>query len=114
MSPRRVAVIDIGKTNVKLALVDTSDLSEIAVVTRPNTVLKGPPYPHFDVETLWAFLLDALAEFNKEHGIDAIIVTTHGASGALIAADGHLAAPILDYEHTGPDGVAETGDSRRQ
>ena len=47
MTPRHVAVIDIGKTNVKLALVDMGELSEIAVVTRPNVVRDGPPYPHF-------------------------------------------------------------------
>ncbi|MCV3273360.1 FGGY-family carbohydrate kinase [Roseobacter sinensis] len=107
MTPGHVAVIDIGKTNAKLALVDTSDLSEIAVVTRPNTVLAGPPYPHFDVETIWAFLLDALAQFHKKYGIEAISVTTHGAAGALIAADGRLAAPILDYEHPGPDDLVD-------
>ncbi|WP_298934054.1 FGGY-family carbohydrate kinase [uncultured Ruegeria sp.] len=106
MKARHIAVIDIGKTNAKLALVDTFDLSEIAVVTLPNTVLNRPPYPHFDVERIWAFLLDSLAEFHKEQGVDAISITTHGASGALIAADGSLAAPILDYEHTGPDSVA--------
>jgi len=38
-----VAVIDIGKTNAKLALVDLNKLKELAVVTRPNTVLPGPP-----------------------------------------------------------------------
>ena len=105
MTPRHVAVIDIGKTNAKLALVDASDLSELAVFTMPNTVLEGPPYPHFDVEGIWAFLIDALAGLHKRHGVDAISITTHGASGALIAADGSLAAPILDYEHTGPDTV---------
>ena len=110
MTPRHVAVIDIGKTNAKLALVDTSDLSEVAVVVRPNTVLDGPPYPHFDVETIWTFLLDALAMFQKRHGVDAISVTTHGASGALLTDDGTLAAPVLDYEHTGPDAVADEYD----
>lgn len=106
MTRRHVAVIDIGKTNAKLALVDTFNLSEIAVVTLSNTVLEGPPYPHFDVEGIWAFLLDSLVAFHKQQGVDAISITTHGASGALIAADGRLAAPILDYEHTGPDTVA--------
>ncbi len=113
MSPRHVAVIDIGKTNAKLALVDTSDLSETAVVTRPNTVLQAPPYPHFDVEGIWAFLLDALGQFHDRHGIGAISVTTHGASGALLAADGTLAAPVLDYEHTGPESMAEEYDALR-
>lgn len=103
MTPRHVAVIDIGKTNAKLALVAAVDLSEIAVVTLPNTVLAGPPYPHFDVERIWAFLLDGLTGFHEQCGVDAISITTHGATGALIAADGSLAAPILDYEYSGPD-----------
>ncbi len=113
MTPAHVAVIDIGKTNVKLALVNTCDLSEMAVVTRPNTVLEGPPYPHFDVETIWTFLLDALARFHEQYRVDAISIATHGASGALLAADGSLTAPILDYEHTGPDLVANDYDALR-
>lgn len=111
--PGHFAVIDIGKTNAKLALIDTSDFSEIAVVTQPNTVLAGPPYPHFDIETIWEFLLDALANYQAQHGIDAISITTHGASCALIAADGSLSAPILDYEHAGPDDLADTYDKLR-
>ena len=97
-----IAVIDIGKTNAKLALVDLPTLSEIAVVTRPNKVLSGLPWPHFDVEGHWAFLIEALAQFHCEHRVDAISITTHGASIALLGADGSLAAPILDYEHAGP------------
>lgn len=96
---RHIAVIDIGKTNAKLALVDLPSLTEIAVVTRPNIVRSGPPWPHYDVEGHWDFLLDALSRFHKDHGIDAISVTTHGACAALLTRDGTLAAPILDYEH---------------
>ena len=106
MSDKPIAVIDIGKTNVKLALVRLSDLSEIAVMTRPNRVLPGPPYPHFDVSGHWAFLLDGLAQCHAEHGISAITATTHGAAAALLAEDGSLAAPVLDYEHAGPDASA--------
>ena len=113
MTSGHVAVIDIGKTNAKLALVSLSDLSEISVITRPNTVLPGPPYPHFDVEGHWEFILDGLAAFHAEHGIEAITITTHGAAGALIARDGSLATPILDYEHTGPDELASEYDAIR-
>lgn len=83
------------------------------MLTRPNAVLAGPPYPHFDTEAIWDFLLDALTQLHAKHAVDAISVTTHGASGALLAADGSLAAPILDYEHTGPDTVAEAYDTLR-
>lgn len=113
MNGGHVGVIDIGKTNAKLALVRLSDLSEIAVVTRPNVVRSRSPYPHFDVEGHWNFLLDGLATFNSEHGISAITVTTHGAACALIAEDGSLAAPILDYEHDGPDETAEPYEAIR-
>jgi sugar (pentulose or hexulose) kinase len=104
-TPRHVAVIDIGKTNAKLALVDTATLAEVAVVTRPNRVLPGPPWPHFDLEGHWEFLLSGLTEFHRAHGIDAISVTTHGASCVLLEAQGNLAAPMLDYEHPGPDAL---------
>ncbi|MEO0666551.1 MAG: FGGY-family carbohydrate kinase [Pseudomonadota bacterium] len=113
MSARHVAVIDIGKTNVKLALVDLRDLSEVAVITRPNKVLGGPPYPHFDVDGAWAFLLDHLARFHAAHRVDAISITTHGAAAALLDTDGALAAPILDYEHTGPDTLAPAYNALR-
>lgn len=102
MTAQHIAVIDIGKTNAKLALVDAQMLTELAVDTRPNTVLPGPPYPHFDTEGHWAFLLGALARFHAAHRIDAISITTHGACAALLAADGTLAAPVLDYEDPRP------------
>ena len=101
-TPRHIAVIDIGKTNAKLALVDLSTLTEMTVVTRPNIVKSAPAYPHYDVDGHWAFLLDALAMFHRDHRIDAISVTTHGACAALLDSNGALAAPILDYEHTYP------------
>lgn len=123
--PRHVAVIDIGKTNAKLALVDRHNLSEIAVLTRPNTVLPGPPWPHFDTDALWDFTLAGLRDLNKVHRIDAISITTHGAAAAWLTADGGLAAPVLDYEYEGPEslraeydalrpGFAETGSPRLQ
>ena len=110
---RHVAVFDIGKTNAKIALVDLPTRAEIAVITRPNRVLPGPPYPHFDTDALWRFLIDGLRDLHAAHGIDAISVTTHGASAALLTAEGTLAAPVLDYEHDGPDEVAAAYDAIR-
>jgi sugar (pentulose or hexulose) kinase len=108
-----VAVIDIGKTNAKLAVVRLSDLSEVAVITRPNTVLSGPPYPHFDIEGHWEFILTGLSRFQAQYGIAAITVTTHGAACAILDREGRLATPVLDYEHTGPDTLAEAYDALR-
>lgn len=110
---RRIAVIDIGKSNAKVALVDLASLSEIDVVTRPNTVRRELPYPHFDTEAHWRFITGALARFQSAHGVDAISVTTHGASIVLVTKDGDLATPILDYEHDGPDSLAAAYDPLR-
>ncbi|WP_380058265.1 FGGY-family carbohydrate kinase [Falsihalocynthiibacter sp. SS001] len=111
--PRHIAVIDIGKTNAKLALVDLEKLQEISVVTRPNKVVNDGPWPHFDVAGHWEFLLDALTNFQREYGITGISITTHGASAVLLDENGDLAAPILDYEYEGPDEVAAEYDAIR-
>jgi sugar (pentulose or hexulose) kinase len=102
---RTIAVIDIGKTNAKVVLVDADTLSEVAVRTTPNGVIDAPPYPHYDTERLWTFILDSLAELNAERPINAISVTTHGATAVLVDADGALALPVLDYEYAGPQTV---------
>jgi sugar (pentulose or hexulose) kinase len=109
----RIAVIDIGKTNAKLALVDGNTLAEIAVETRPNRVIPGPPWPSFDLEGHWEFILSHLATFHRAHGVDAISITTHGASCVLLDAKGELAAPMLDYEHKGPDDLTAEYDALR-
>lgn len=113
IKPRHIAVIDIGKTNAKVALVDTEHFEETAVVTRANRVLEGPPWPHFDLEGHWAFILCALKAFHADHGIDAISTTTHGASAVLLDQNGDLGAPMLDYEHHGPDSLREEYDALR-
>lgn len=110
---KHIAVIDIGKTNAKLALVEAGSLREIAVETRPNRVLPGPPWPHFDLEGHWHFLLHHLAAFHAAHGVDAISITTHGAAAVLLDAGGDLACPMLDYEHPGPDDLAAAYDALR-
>lgn len=112
-APKVAGVIDIGKTNAKFALVDLASRTEIAVRRVPNTVRTDGPYPHFDVDGLWDFLTGAIAELNRETPIDALSVTTHGASAALIDAAGELALPVLDYEFAGPDELAAEYDAAR-
>jgi sugar (pentulose or hexulose) kinase len=110
---RHIAVIDIGKTNVKLALVDRAAMVERAVLTQPNVVLPGPPYRHFETDRHWDFVLAGLAQFQASHGVDGISVTTHGACAALLGEDGALATPVLDYEDDGPLQTALAYDSLR-
>ncbi|TRC93554.1 carbohydrate kinase [Mesorhizobium sp. WSM4303] len=110
---RHIAVIDIGKTNAKVALVDLVTLSEVALRRMANAPLRQPPYPHHDVEALWTFILNSLASLNREQRIDAISITTHGATGVLVDASGELVLPVLDYEFDGPDRLASEYDAIR-
>lgn len=101
-TPEKIAVLDIGKTNAKVVILDCTTGEEIAEKRTPNRVLPGPPYPHYDIEALWAFVLEALSAFAARPGFDAISITTHGASAVLLDAEGELALPVLDYEHEYP------------
>ena len=117
-----VAVIDIGKTNAKVLLMDLASGAEVVVFKTPNLVVNAPPYPHFDTEALWEFVCASLKRLATQHPIDAVSITTHGACAALVDASGALTLPILDYEHAGPDSLpdynalrppfAETGSPR--
>ena len=113
MMMKTVAVIDIGKTNAKVALVDLERFEEIAVRKAGNAVSADGLYPHFDTERLWRFILDSLAALHGEHPVDAISVTTHGATAVLLDEAGELALPVLDYEFAGPDALAEEYEEAR-
>ncbi len=97
------AVLDIGKTNLKVVLFDAAG-SVLWEKCQPNKPLPGPPYLHADVETIWRFVLSALAQGHRAHPIATIVPTAHGASGAAIDDDG-LVLPVLDYEDKGPDAI---------
>ncbi|WP_114942914.1 FGGY-family carbohydrate kinase [Microvirga calopogonii] len=108
----KVAVLDVGKTNVKAVIVDAEARREIAARTRPNRVLTDGPYPHFDVDGIFEFFLQSLKELHVEFGFDAISITAHGASGALLGDNG-LALPVLDYEFRYPAEVDAAYDEIR-
>lgn len=110
--PRHIAVLDIGKTHVKFAVVDLADRSEIATTVVPNRILDGAPYPRFDTDAIWAFFSEQIKSYAAEHPVDGIAVAAHGASIALIGDD-DLALPVLDYEHDGPDEFAAEYDAVR-
>ncbi len=104
---RHIAVIDIGKTNAKIVVLDARTGGEIAVVKTSNSVVQAGLYPHYDIERLWSFIIEALKGFATAPGFDAISITTHGASMALLDAKGHLALPVLDYEYTYPQPIQQ-------
>ena len=110
--PRFIAVLDVGKTNIKFAVIDLADRSEIAIATEPNQVRFDGPYPHFDVEAIWAFFCDHIKAHAARHPVDGISVSAHGASVVVIGEDDQ-ALPVLDYEFEGPDEFTAAYDAVR-
>ena len=103
-----VLVLDIGKTHAK-ALVFDAALNCVHRVQRASAVVHGAPYPHLDVNRLWAWMLEAMRDAAARFRIGGLNIAAHGATAALVdparGEDG-LVLPVLDYEFEGPALVA--------
>ncbi len=97
------AVLDIGKTNVKLYAMG-ADGALLEAVSTPNVTLDGPPYRHHDLAGLEAWLLKALAGFAARHAVAALVPCAHGGSGVLVGNEGPV-LPMIDYEQPVPSDV---------
>ena len=111
-APRFIAVLDVGRTNIKFAVVDLESRSELVAATAPNRVRVDGPYPCFDADAIWRFFAERMTATAAGQAIDGIAVSAHGSCVTLIGEDG-LALPILDYEHEGPDEFAADYDAVR-
>ena len=111
-SRNNIAVLDIGKTHAKVILFDAIALKELAVFQSNNNILQDSLYPHFDVESLKAFIIRSLSELSKKFSVDSIFTSTHGACMALMSK-GKLALPVLDYEFQGPNQIKQEYDKIR-
>jgi sugar (pentulose or hexulose) kinase len=89
-------VLDIGKTNAKLALIDAAG-HVLAERRRPSAVRTDGPYPHLDTDGLWDWMLATIRDFTTRAHVSALVPVTHGATAALVDEDG-LVLPVLDYE----------------
>jgi L-fuculokinase len=101
-----IAVLDVGKTNAKVALVDPALGQEIWSARRPNAIVEGAEGRELDVVAIETWLLDALRQAPERERVIAIVPIAHGAAAVLIDHEGAvLAAP--DYEDPRFDTVAD-------
>ncbi len=98
-----VAVLDVGKSNVKLSVATEAGVI-LETLATPNPSRPGPPYRHHDLAGLEAWVLDALAQLARRHDIGAIVPCGHGSGGVLVGADGP-ALPMVDYEQEMPGDI---------
>jgi sugar (pentulose or hexulose) kinase len=109
-SPATVAVLDVGKSNVKLsAVTPAGEVAETVAVANP--VSDGPPWRHHDLGALSDWVLAELSNLARRHPLARLIASGHGSGGILVgddpdAGDGTV-LPMVDYEQALPGGLAE-------
>jgi len=106
VAPATIAVLDVGKTNIKLsAVTQTGDVGE--VLSTPNVVLSASPWHHHDLASLSEWVFANLATLCRHHPITTVVPTGHGAAGVLVNDDPDelCALPQIDYEQDVPDEI---------
>ncbi len=110
MDNQTVAVLDHGKSNVKLFICSKSGDVIDSRSTR-NVSIESKNWRHTDLIGLNEWVFSTLAELNQNHSIGDIIVSAHGSGGVLVGdrnevvGDGAL-VPMIDYEQELPEDIA--------
>jgi sugar (pentulose or hexulose) kinase len=103
--PTPIAILDIGKTNLKL-LVASDDGWPLETLSIRNAANASGPYPSYDLAGLEAWFLDALAEVSQRHAIGALIATAHGCGAVLVDGERPV-LPMMDYDAVSPPAIDE-------
>src|SRR6476661_9059640 len=99
----RIAVLDIGKTNLKL-LVASEDGWPLETHAIPNVANTTGPYLAYDLAGLEEWFLDTLAAVSQRHAIGAVIATAHGCGAVLVDGDKPV-LPMMDYDAVSPSAI---------
>jgi sugar (pentulose or hexulose) kinase len=108
--PVRIAVLDIGKTNLKL-LVASDDGWPLETLSIPNVSNATGRYLACDLDRLENWWLDALAQVAKRHAIGAVIAAAHGCGAVLVDEEGRPVLPMMDYDAVTPEAIDAAYDS---
>jgi sugar (pentulose or hexulose) kinase len=101
-----IAVIDIGKTNARLFVVDRSSGEIVWRRQRENEVIAASPLKQLDILGVETWLVQALAAAPRKESIGRIVPVAHGAAAVLVDDKGEIvAAP--DYEDAAFDATRE-------
>jgi len=108
--PAAVAVLDVGKSNVKLNAV-TAAGEVVETLSVCNPVLEGPPWKHHDLQGLSDWVFDNLAALSGRHPLSTFVATGHGSGGMLVGSDPDdgdgTVLPMIDYEQALPNDIRE-------
>ena len=87
-----VAVLDVGKSNVKLSAC-TADGHVVETLSTPNRVLPGPPWVHHDLASLNPWVMAGLAALATRHPLTDFVASGHGSGGCWSGQTLMRAAP---------------------
>lgn len=109
--PGTIAVLDVGKSNVKLSACD-ADGHVLETLTTPNPVLDGPHWRYHDLPSLNRWVFAGLRDLGSRHPLGHFVASGHGSGGVLVGDDPDFGGdgtvlPMIDYEQPLPDGLAE-------
>lgn len=96
-------VLDIGKSNAKLLLIDADGAVQARVVqanASENAAIDAAPYRALGVGALERWLVEAIPAMPRRDAVRRLSITTHGAAFCGLGDEG-LAMPPLDYEWDG-------------
>ncbi len=91
-----IAVLDVGKTNKKVSLYSRA----FEVVATERTTLETVDYEGLEAERpleLIEWFEGVLKSFSADYAVEAISITTHGATCAVLDAQGDLVHPVISY-----------------
>jgi len=112
MSQPLVALIDIGKTNARLSLVDPLSGAEVRSSRCASTVVQSPHCRELNVAAIEQWLITALRDSPFKERISVIVPVAHGAAAVLLNQDHDvIAAP--DYEDSCFESVNDAYRSQR-
>ncbi|CAN7576212.1 FGGY family carbohydrate kinase [Pararhizobium sp. LjRoot255] len=108
--PATVAVLDVGKTNVKFNAATASG-AILETLSIPNPVSQDGPWKHHDLRALSGWVFDTLAYLARRHPLSTFVSSGHGSGGVLVGSDPDdddgTALPMIDYEQALPDEIRE-------
>jgi L-fuculokinase len=118
MSDELVVVLDCGATNARAVAVDTAG-QVVASASLPNQPKRQPDAPEewriWPLDEVFSKLASACAEALAEVDpgrVMAVTVTTFGADGAPMDADGELTYPVISWQCNRTEEIAENISDR--
>lgn len=112
MTSDLIALIDVGKTNAKVAFIEAHTGAEVWSDKRVNRVVTSPLVRELDVREIERWLIETLQRAPHKARVSAIVPVAHGAAAVLLDAHGDIvAAP--DYEDPRFEVVNERYDAER-